>query len=211
MDYAPGANVGEANRREFTRRYAIRQGELMRRLEAEPRVSGVTYSMVIPGDEPDARIEIQDVSASSHEVRDNRVDVDFFRTFEAPILAGRGFEPADVAREGGAVVVSQSLAQRVFGGDALGRRIRYAAPQNVDTGRWYEIVGIVSDFPPGVSPGMDGSPLRMYHAAAPGQVQPVLMAIRLRGGAPATFSGRLREIATAVDPDLHLRNILALP
>ena len=113
-------------------------------------------------------------------------------------------------------MVNQSFAQRIFGGDALGRRIRYvgrsrgAAPQNVESGRWYEIVGIVSDFPTGVSPGMDDSPLKLYHAVAAGQVQPVTMALRVRGGAPSTFAGRLREIAAAVDPDLHLRNILSL-
>ncbi len=80
----------------------------------------------------------------------------------------------------------------------------------MESGRWYEIVGIVSDFPTGVSPGMDDSQLKLYHAVAAGQVQPVTMALRVRGGAPSTFAGRLREIAAAVDPDLQLRNILSL-
>ncbi len=159
-----------------------------------------------------------------HEVRFNRVDVNFFRTFEVPILAGRGFEPADIASagaglslqegppEGGAVVVNLPFAQRIFGGNALGRRIRYvdrnrgAAAQDVESGRWYEIVGIVSDFPTGASPGMrDTEQLKVYHAVAAGQVQPAAIAIRMRGGAPSTFTQRLREIAAAVDPDLHLR------
>jgi hypothetical protein len=158
-------------------------------------------------------------------VRFNCVDVNFFRAFDVPILAGRGFEPADVAPagagpaeppEGGAVVVNQSFAQWIFGGDALGRRIRYAgrsrgaALWNVESGRWYEIVGIVRDFPAGVSPGMRGSQLRLYHAVAPGQVQPVNIALRVRGGAPSTFARRLPEVAAAVHPDLHLRNILSM-
>jgi hypothetical protein len=160
-------------------------------------------------------------------VRFNRVDVNFFRAFDVPILAGRGFQPADITsagagpgepREGGVVVVNLPLAQQVFAGNALGRRIRYvvddtrggAAPRNVESGRWYEIVGIVSDFPTGASPEMDGSKLKVYHAAAAGQVQPVTLALRVRGDAPPTFAGRLREIAAAVDPELHLRNILSL-
>jgi putative ABC transport system permease protein len=57
---------------------------------------------------------------------------------------------------------------------------------------------------------MDGSRLRIYHPIAPGQVQPVTIELRLRGQDPATFGGRLREIAAAVDPELHLRNILPL-
>lgn len=248
MDYLPGPDRAAAGTREFTRRYAGRQAELTRGLEAEPRVSSVTFAMVNPGEEPTAWIETEGVAVmpqagppqsgpdpsglavrlggtSGHDVRFNRVDVNFFRALDVPILAGRGFEPADVAPagagpaeppEGGAVVVNRTLAQRIFGGDALGRRIRYvdrskgAAPQSVESGRWYEIVGIVSDFPAGVSPGMLESQLKLYHAVAAGQVQPVTMLIRVRGGPPSTFAGRLREIAAAVDPDLQVRNILTL-
>ena len=82
--------------------------------------------------------------------------------------------------------------------------------QNVESGRWYEIVGIVSDFPTGVSPGMRDPELKVYHAVAAGQVQPAALAIRMRSGAPSTFTQRLREIAAAVDPNLHLRNIRSL-
>ncbi|HYI93084.1 MAG TPA: ABC transporter permease [Bryobacteraceae bacterium] len=180
-----------------------RQIELIRLLQAEPGVSSVTFAMTIPGDEPGALIETS--GKSVYGVRFNRVDVNFFRVFDVPILAGRGFELAD-ASESRAVVVNRTFAQRIFGGDALGRRLQYLDKNT----NWYEIVGIVSDFPTGVSPGMDDSPLRLYHAAAPGQVQPATLAIRLRGGPPSTFAGRLREIATAVDPDLQLRSILSL-
>ena len=242
MDYVPGTDAAADGTREFTRRYAGRQAELMRRLEAEPRVSSVTFAMAMPGDEPNVVIETQGVAVppqpgaeasgsavrsgtSGHEVRFNRVSVNFFRTFDVPILAGRGFESADIAPagagperppEGGAVVVNEPFAQRIFGGDALGRRVRYAgrssgaAAQNVGFGRWYEIVGIVTDFPTGVSPKMDESRLQLYHAVAAGQVQPVTMALRVRGGAPSTFAGRLREIAAAVDPDLQVLNILSM-
>lgn len=218
-------DVSSTDAREFTRRYGSRQAELMRRLHAEPQVSGATFSMADLGDEPGARIETDGgtPSASSpgvrlgalgHEVRFNYVDVHFFRTFEVPILAGRGLESGDIAAglppEGGGVVVNQSLAIRLFGGDALGRRVRYARKQDAEPGRWYEIVGIVSDFPSGASPGMEDSKLKLYHAVAAGQVQPVSIALRVPGGAPTAFAGRLREIAAAVDPDLQVRNVFSL-
>jgi putative ABC transport system permease protein len=57
---------------------------------------------------------------------------------------------------------------------------------------------------------MDGSRLKVYHAAAAGQLQPVTLALHVTGGDPSTFAGRLREIAAAVDPELHLRNIFSL-
>jgi hypothetical protein len=221
MDTVQGAEVAVGTR-EFSLRYTARHAELMRRLHAEPRVSSVTFAMAVPGDEPGASIESG--GRSTYEARFNRVDVDFFRAFDIPVLAGRGFEPGDVGAggegraqtgESGAVVVNQSFALRVFGGDALGRRFRYAGgsaggSRDRESGRWYEIAGIVRDFPAGVSPGMNGSPLKVYHAVAAGQVQPVHVALRVRGGDPSTFSRRLSEIALAVDPELHLRNIVRL-
>jgi putative ABC transport system permease protein len=218
----------------------------MRRLESEPRVSSVTFAMFNPGDEANARIEAEGVAfppqsgvgasgsavrsrTEVYDVRFNRVDLNFFRVFEVPILGGRGFEPGDIASagagpslhnddppEGGAVVVNQPFAQRIFGGNALGRRIRYVnrsrgeAAQSAEPGRWTEIVGIVSDFPTGVSPRMRETELKVYHAVAAGQVQPAAIAIRMRDGAPSTFTQRLREIALTVDPNLHLRNIRSL-
>jgi putative ABC transport system permease protein len=249
MDSVPGTGETAASgTREFTRRFAGRQTELMRRLEAESRVSSVTFAMFNPGDEVTARIEAEGVApflsqsevagsgsairseTEVHEVRFNRVDVNFFRIFEVPILAGRGFEPSDIASagagfslqreeqpEGGPVVVNLPFAQKIFGGNALGRRIRYvdrniaAVAQDLESGRWYEIVGIVTDFPTGASPGMrDTEQLKVYHALAAGQVQPAAIAIRMRGGVPSTFTQRLREIAATVDPDLHLRGIRGL-
>ena len=107
-----GLGPGTAKRRPAARRVQPplrrRQTELMRRLEAEPRVSGVTFAMANPGDERAAdRAEAAPVESGAkraalrsetevREVRFNRVDVNFFRTFEVPILAGRGFEPADI-------------------------------------------------------------------------------------------------------------------
>ena len=246
MDSVAGMNASAvAGPTEFARRFAGRQTELMRRLEAEPGVSRVTFAMVNPGEEHAALIETQgapqtgppravEASGSTarsetevREVRFNRVDVNFFRTFEVPILAGRGFGPADIVSAGGrpeeppegaAVVVNLPFAREVFAGNALGRRIRYvvgdtrrsAASSNTESARWYQIVGIVTDFPAGASPEMDGSRLKVYHAVAAGQVQPVTVALRLRGDGSSTFGGRLRELAAAVDPELYLRNILSL-
>jgi predicted permease len=220
MDFVPGAGAAVApGTAEFTSRFAGRQTELMRRLEAEPRVSSVTFAMFNPGNEGGARIEVEGERSETeaHHVSFNRVDVNFFRAFEGPILGGRGFEPADIASpEGGAVVVNQPFAQRILGGNALGRRIRYVnggrgeTTQNAQQEPWYEIVGIVTDFPTGASPGMRDTEIKVYHAVAAGQVQPAAIAIRMRDGAASTFTQRLREIALAVDPNLQLLNISSL-
>jgi putative ABC transport system permease protein len=225
MEAVAGANTTESDAREVTRRFAGRQTELMQRLRAEPRVSSVTFAMFDPGSEAGARIEAEGVGVQG--VRFNRVDVNFFHVFEVPIVGGRVFQPADIPSaaaapglanepEGRVIVVNQAFAQQIFGGNALGQRIRYVnesrgpAAQSAEPGRWYEIVGIVSDFPTGASQGMRDTAVKMYHAVAAGQAQPAAIAIRMRDGAPTTFASRLREIALAVDPDLHLRNIRGL-
>lgn len=185
--------------------FPARQRELMRRLENEPQVSGVTFAMSEPGDEHGAGIETQIGVGRIHEVRFNRVDPGFFRTFEVPVLAGRGLDPPDTGAA--TVVVNQPLAQRLFGGNALGQRIRYVG--DGDSAPWYEVAGIVSDFPAGVSPNMKDSELKVYHVLPAGQVQPVSVLLRTRG-APSSFSQRLREIAVSVDPELYLRDIRSL-
>lgn len=209
MDSVTGTDV--------TVRFADRQMELIRRLQAEPRVANVTVATATPGNEPGALIAAGD-AAEVREVRFSRVDLEFFRTFEVPVLAGREFEAGDIAAAGGgsAVVVNLPFAQQIFGGNALGRRIRYlersssAVAQNSESGHWYEIVGIVADFPTGASQGMRDSNLRVYQPAAVGQLQPAVLAIRMRDGSPSSFTQRLQEIAAAVDPDLHLRDIRSL-
>ncbi|MCB1021043.1 MAG: ABC transporter permease, partial [Acidobacteria bacterium] len=193
-------------------RFAARQDELTRRLQNEARVSGVTFAMANPGEERPARIEIQGERSESREARVNRVDVGFFREFAVPILAGRDFvaEDAALAGESGVVVVNDSFARNAFGGDPLGRRVRYAAGAGQEPGRWFEVVGVVSDFPTGASPGLDDSPLKLYHPAPVGAVGPVTLLLHVRDGQASSFAGRLREIAGAVDPELSLREVVPL-
>jgi putative ABC transport system permease protein len=227
MDVVPGTGTAP--------RFAARQMELLRRLEAEPQAAHVTFSMYHPGNEGGGRIETENVAGipsetDVREVRVNRVAVNFFSTFEVPVLAGRSFEQGDVApvstdqhhtneeQPGShAVVVNHRLAQQLFNGNALGRRIRYArrnrgsmAP-SAQPPQWHEIVGVVPDFPTGASPGMrDGEQLKVYHAVAPGQVQPVAIAIRMRGDAASSLTERLRSITAAVHPDIYLRDVRTL-
>ena len=181
----------------------------------------VTFAMENPGNERGARIEAE-VSGSVigsetevHEVRFNRVDLNFFRHLRGSDPGGPWVRTGRYRRRWRGRG-QPAIAQRIFGGSALGRRIRYVerspgtAAEDMAPGRWYEIVGIVSDFPTGASQGMRDTELKVYHAVAAGQVQPAVIAIRMRDGAPSTFTQRLREIALAVDPYLHLRDVRSL-
>jgi ABC-type lipoprotein release transport system permease subunit len=103
---------------------------------------------------------------------------------------------------------------QLFGGaNPLGSRIRYvgrsreANERDVVLDRWYEIVGVVPDFP--TLNTLDVERLsRVYHAATFGQVYPAEIAIRIRSHDPMAFAGTLREIGAAVNPNLQLRDVV---
>jgi putative ABC transport system permease protein len=48
---------------------------------------------------------------------------------------------------------------------------------------------------------------RVYHAATPGDLYPVMLAVRVRGNTPSAFASTFREIGTAVNPDLQIQDL----
>jgi hypothetical protein len=108
-----------------------------------------------------------------------------------------------------AVIVNKTFAQRVFGaGDVLGRRIRYVGtPSQPDA--WYEIVGVVPDFPAGGTE-LTAVEARVYHPVTFGDIYPASVVAHVRGTNPSNLASRLRDIATAVDPGLQLAAVLPL-
>ena len=130
-----------------------------------------------------------------------------------PVLTGRVFEKRDASAAADAVVVNVSFAGKILGdGNALGRRLRYvgasgdALDANLELGRWYEVVGVVSDFPAQAMETGLADP-KVYHAGTARDLYPLTLAMRVRGTAPTAFAGRLRTIAAEVDPNLQLRDI----
>jgi hypothetical protein len=132
------------------------------------------------------------------------------------VLTGRPFEAGDAGAAAASVIVNRTFVQRLLGGgNPLGRRIRYVGSAGesvageVELGRWYEVVGVVQDFPANaMEPGL--APAKLYHAVAPGDIYPVSLALRVRGGDPAAFAPQLRKITAALDPALQLHEVLPL-
>ena len=215
--------------RAFTRQLAIAHGELDRRLREQSWVGEVTFSMAGVGEERALVLEVEgrdapadpvdynivEGSKRGHFVRFNRVATNFFAAYEVPLIMGRTFIASDTqavdTMQG--VLVNRTLVDLVFGGaNPLGARIRYvgrsreANARDVTLNQWYEIVGVVSDFPTGVSFDTDRDS-RVYHAATFGDVYPVELAVRVPNGDPMTFANTFRDISAAVDPNLQLRDI----
>jgi predicted permease len=216
-----GAADSAAAERAFRARFADRTAELVRRVEARPEVAGVTYADRFPGLERWASVEVEGNETQTAEsttpepaflgVRINLVGPDLFDVFDVPILAGRGFVPADADEGATTIIVSASFAERIAGGaSVLGRRIRYAERgDDIEPGPWLEIVGVVPDFAYDFTTpnSFDPEQPRLFHAAVAGHVNAATLIVRIGGGEPAPFAVRLRDIAATVDPTLTLEGV----
>jgi hypothetical protein len=187
----------------------------MSRLRAEPGVSAVTFSSAIPGLGPDRRIEF----APSTKVRERgttevatfRIDVDLLRVYDARLLAGRAFDAKDLGSR--AVVVNRTFVQELLepSAGALGTRFRHAATRDGSApSDWYEIVGVVDDFP-GLprAPGSGGEP-SAYHPIASGAAHPAVLSIQYGNTPPADLAQRVREIGAEIDPSMQMQRVVPL-
>lgn len=202
MDPAPGVTV--ADRGALTARVASTQNLLVEALRAEPGVRGVAIGSRLPRmDHPGRRVEIEGEETTEsfrgHQVQIGSIDVGFFDALDAPILAGRGFDSRDLGDNRSTVIVNTTFVEDVLGGgNPIGRRLRYAgARPSGEPGTWLEIVGVVDRL--GMNMILPEQDAGMYHPAAPGEVHPILLGIRL-GDDPASFAPRLRELVAEADP-----------
>ena len=198
-------------------RVRARQLELMSRLEAEPGVSAVTFSSSIPGFAPDRRIQFEDGAplreAGARDVSTLNVDVRIFDIYGAKILAGRAFSARDLG-VANAVIVNRAFTQAFLENrSALGLRFRYShagQQTGAQVNEWYEIVGVVGDYPTFARAPGSGSAPTVYHPAAPGDDHLVALSVRFSGHVPAGFIQRFRKIAAEVDPALQVRRVVSL-
>jgi predicted permease len=187
-------------------RFETISAEAVRRLSAAPGISGVTASAAVLMEEPSSDIEMEGL-ASGDQVSFNSVDRHFFDVLGVRFLAGRGFDARDFAPAGTAVVVNRSFVEEILGGASpLGRRVRYVERERTgqasEPSRWYEIVGVVQDFP------AENDGPQLYHPMAT-PVQPLNLTIRATSGLSAA-AARLREVSAALDPGLRVGQVQSL-
>ena len=203
----------------FGDRFTAATQELERRLETEPGVTGVTFATVLPlMDHRLRQVELDEGGAApadgnvrSRGVTSAAVALDFFDVLDAPILSGRAFHSGDLQPGARTVIVNQSFAQVVLGGNnPVGRRFRDSDPTEPrGPAPWHQIVGVVRDF--GIDPEdrdarRDPRRARIYHPLVPGGSYPVRMAVHTTGD-PLLFASRLRSIARDVEPTLQISEI----
>ncbi|HET7457645.1 MAG TPA: ABC transporter permease [Gemmatimonadaceae bacterium] len=208
-------------------RFAAALETVRRRLAAEPGVEGVTFADRMPRmyhreqwaelDDPAAGSG-QAVTNPGYEVNTARVDPSYFAVLEAPVVSGRAFRLADLAKDAHVAIVDRGFVDQVLKGrNPIGRRVRLSesrtrdAASRDDARPWYEIVGVVPDIGMG-HVAQSGRPAGLYLPAAPERAAgegAVFLMVHVRGD-PMALVPRLRTIATAVDATLRISDVQRL-
>lgn len=122
---------------------------LEQRLEALPGVESVSFASALPASGSRlAPYEIDDERPAGDQRRPEAaalvVGTDYFRTLEAPVLAGREFEDTDDATRPPVVIVNEYFASRRWPGEeVLGKRLRLVDGET--PGAWLTVVGVASN------------------------------------------------------------------
>lgn len=198
------AESAAAARAQFTRSY----DELERRLAEEPGVINVTHASRLPGAyHPRLQLEMDGLEDL---IQTARVAVNYFDALGAPIVAGRGFQTADVEAGGHVAVVNPSFVQHVLGGRSpIGRRVRVMPrTRDAEWSPWHEIIGVVQEIALTNDPELPHN-AGVYFPTVPAQSSSLSLVAHIRGSTES-FGPRLRSIAAAVDPALQLSAVAPL-
>jgi putative ABC transport system permease protein len=218
-EFAGAAILTESGSHSFGNRLA----EFRRRLEAEPAVTGVTFSGSVPQRNITGPIELDGISPGHVEgaaatrgmrgVTTFGIDTAYLDVYGRRLVAGRAFSALDATASNGPVIVDRSFAQRFLNGTSpVGRRMRYAGASNTPPSPWYEIVGVAENLRSNpIDPDVVGP--TVFYPIAPEQLAAVSLTVRLRGTASARmnegFPGRMYQILTGIDPGLRMAELQA--
>ena len=127
------------------RRFCEAVTERVGSLPAVDKVA-LTTNLPLSGRTSAATVTVADdamtVPGEALRIYQHGVTPDFFEAMGIPLIAGRGFTGSDAADAERVVVVSETMANRVWGGEeVLGRRISVGGRD----GPWYAVVGVVAN------------------------------------------------------------------
>jgi predicted permease len=126
----------------------------------------------------------------------------FLETTGAALVRGRGLERADDERSPRVAMVNETMARRLWSGNAVGRRFRLGRD-----GEWIEVVGVVRDGKY-VMLGEEPRPY-FYLPLAQRYQSPVTLLVRT-GGDPVALMPALERLLRELDRDLPLYNVRTL-
>ena len=182
---------------------------LVERVEALPGVEAAAGVLIRPLEGPqgfDYPFTIEGRSreeqATNPFLNYEAVTPGYFASTGLRIISGRGFTPQDRAGAPRVVIVGQSVARRFWpGADAVGRRIKWGAPDG--PAPWLEVVGVVED---GRYRGLESVSLDAYvpYEQSPWPLNHLV--VRTQAD-PAALVASLRREAAAIEPSVRLLDV----
>jgi putative ABC transport system permease protein len=148
----------------------------------------------------DATVEGRAPADFERELRHKSATPDYFRAMGIRLLDGRLFTEADRIDQPRVTVVNEALAKKYFRGEnAIGKRIKFARPQDNDA--WVTVVGVVADEK---QDGLDAAAQPQAYSSIRQRMQnPLTFVIRSTLDDGSVVALARREVQT-VDRDLAL-------
>ncbi|HVR95697.1 MAG TPA: ABC transporter permease [Thermoanaerobaculia bacterium] len=176
-------------------------GALERRIAALPGVREVGAVSILPlsGGESTTTFEVEGrglPSGDDFPSADLRVvTAGYHRAMRIPLLAGRGFLPADDARSSPVVLVDEELARRYFPRQSpIGRRIRFGSSGQ---GPWLTIVGLARHTR---QDGLDRESRGLVYLPHAQQQRQAMTVVLRSASDPSGLAGPVRQAVRELDP-----------
>ena len=192
-----GANLNKQQGRAF---YV----QALERLRSLPGVQSATLTAVVPlsggGERRGVQLEgYQPQPNEDTELNTNVVGPNFFNTLDIPIVAGRDFSSQD--REGSArvVIVNEELARRYYGGNAIGKRLRFGSDPTFS-----EIVGVARN---AKHRSLREEPLPVIYISLEQEYRAGMTLMVRTAGDPASLIGAVRNEMRALNKDVPLFSV----
>jgi hypothetical protein len=128
------------------------------------------------------------------------VDDHYFDTFGVRIVAGRGFAPTDTANSPRVAIVNNAFAQKYFGGNAVGKRLRLNGPE----GPWAEVVGVAVT---GHYLSVAEAPTDFLFLPHTQEPLPRMTVLALSAGDPAALAEPLRQLVRSIDANMPVLSV----
>jgi len=188
--------------------------DILERLRREPGIEQVAVSSNLPtGSQLNFPATLGDGRTLQPQFRP--VNPEFFATFGIPVLAGRGFERNDGPGAEPVCIVSRTLADQYFGGDAIGKTLAMGRADSPGSPPM-RVIGVVGDVrhegPAEEAAPMLYVPIRQLSDgvwSALREFSPLHYAVRVKG-ASAEYEPRLRRAVADVSPDQAIDDVRSM-
>jgi putative ABC transport system permease protein len=137
------------------------------------------------------------------------ISTSYLKTLKIPLLSGRGFTAEEVAESRPVVIVSASLAKRLWQDhDPLGKLVRLVGAPAAE---WLNVIGVTGDTRQAYQMGgLDHAPAEQIYLPLPRTLSRTLTLTARTVGAPLDVVPAVRGAVTAIDPHLPLFHVMSL-